>query len=1060
MDLKQYLSNLQNTFNRGDAREESYYKHLEELILQFAESQKIKKVSITILPKKTEAGNPDFRVWDGGNHITGYIEAKDPSITNLDTIENSEQLKRYRSTFPNVILTNFYEFRLYRKDELIKKVFIGRPFLAKKLKIAPPAENEKEFMELMGTFFSFSLPQISDSKTLALELAKRTRFLRDEVISIEIAVEEKQGKKLILQFYDAFKKYLIGTLTPSQFADLYSQTITYGLFAARTRVNNVSGVHSDVFNRELAFKYIPNTIGVLRYLFRFISLEESPVSLRIIVDDISEILNVTDVKKILQDYYREGKGKDPIIHFYETFLTVYDPKIREKRGVYYTPEPVVSYIVKAINQVLKSHFNLYEGLASPELTLLDPAAGTLTFPAEAIKLSVKEYTNKYGSGGKSKLIKTQILQNFYAFELMMAPYAIGHLKMSFLFEELGYRLEDDERFKLYLTNTLEVEDLEQIQIPGLSSLSVESHLAGKIKKEQSLLVILGNPPYSGVSSNMEEWAINLVKKTLDGAQSYYELDGKPLGEKKVMLQDDYVKFLRFAQWKIHKAGFGIVGMITNHSYLDNPTFRGMRQSLMKTFNEIYILDLHGNSLKKETAPNGGKDENVFDIRQGTAIVIFIKQKDKNGCRVFHANLYGLRESKYDWLDFNDFKPENYHGIMPESPGYFFVPRDTEKIKHYLKWPSLTNIFPLNVTGILTSKDSFAINFDKNALRNKILMIRNKEIDDITIKNAFGLSDNYQWKLTEQRELFRKIKDWENYFQKVLYRPFDVRDIYYQENIVFRTRNKVMRHMLNKPNFALGVSKRVEGAKPWEHIFISQNMITHHSVSMKEVNFLFPLYLFKDKTSKKVIVQSMMLFEPETDYINEDKTINIDKAFYDRLYKTYNTQPSPEEILFYIYGLLYSNIYRKKYAEFLRIDFPRVPFTSDYKIFKQMSEFGKLMTDLHLLKTDAFVTLIAKYQGEGANDRVEKVIYNEQENRVYINPNRYFDGVTSEVWNYQIGGYQVLKKYLADRAKAKREIDEKHYCRMVTAIAKTIELQVKIDILYPEIEKATIQYAYV
>jgi len=337
-----------------------------------------------------------------------------------------------------------------------------------------------------------------------LELAKRTRFLRDEVISIEIAEEERKGKKAISGFYVAFTKYLIGTLTEKTFADLYSQTITYGLFAARTRSDNS-------FNRELAFKYIPATIGILRDVFRFISLEDPPKPLQIIVDDIAEVLNVTDVNKILQDYYREGKGKDPVIHFYETFLSAYDPSIREKRGVYYTPEPVVGYIVRSVNQILKMHFDISDGLAGENVTLLDPAGGTLTFPAEALKLAVKEFTGKYGSGGKTKFIKNQILKNFFAFELMMAPYAIGHLKMSFLFEELGYRLTDNERFKLYLTNALEMEDLEQAQIPGLSSLSEESKLAGEVKKKQPVLVVIGNPPYSGISSNPGEYE-KIIKK--------------------------------------------------------------------------------------------------------------------------------------------------------------------------------------------------------------------------------------------------------------------------------------------------------------------------------------------------------------------------------------------------------------------------------------------------------------------------------------------------------------------------------------------------------------------
>jgi len=893
--LNEYLNAIQQTRERGDAREESYYGHLKDLILAFARENNLRQTDITVLPKQTEAGNPDFRVWDGKNHITGYIEAKDPSITHLDSIEESEQLKRYRNTFPNVILTNFYEFRLYRDGELIKHVSIGRPSLAKKLKTALPPENEKEFFDLLDTFFSFSLPKVHNAKTLASELAKRTRFLRDEVISIEMAEEEKKGQKAILGFYEAFKTYLIATLTKQTFADLYAQTITYGLFAARTRSNGE-------FNRELAFKFIPNTIGILRDVFRFISLEDPPKPLQIIVDDIAEILQVTDVNKILQDYYLEGKGRDPIIHFYETFLSAYDPSIREKRGVYYTPEPVVKYIVHAINSLLKSHFDIADGLAGNNVTLLDPAAGTLTFPAEAVKTAVDEFTRKYGSAGKTNFIKNRILENFYAFELMMAPYAIGHLKMSFLLEELGYRLNDNERFKLYLTNTLEMEELRQISIPGLSSLSEESHLAGKVKKEKPILVILGNPPYSGHSENQNDWTEKLLKEDLDGVKSYYKVNGKPLGEKNPKwLQDDYVKFIRFAQWKIHMAGAGIVGMITNHSYLDNPTFRGMRQSLMDTFNEMYILDLHGNSLKKETSPDGGKDENVFDIRQGVSITLFIKQKDKQGCRVFHRDLYGLREEKYDWLSNNVLNKDHYTEIEPVSPWYFFVPRHTENIRHYLQWKRIDEIFPVNSVGVVTGRDKFVIDTDKNSLINRINQLRNKNFPNEIISQAYDLKDKQNWKLSKAREGLQQIDNWQEAIVKILYRPFDVRYLFYHETVVERTRRDVMHHMLHD-NIAITTVRQVKTGETWQHALVSDKLIESCYISNKtsEIGYLFPLYLYdtsENKSKRSSHLQTVLLFEPNEKY--HTRKPNIDKKLYETLNTIYNKELTPEEILYYL-----------------------------------------------------------------------------------------------------------------------------------------------------------------
>ncbi|MDL2122978.1 MAG: N-6 DNA methylase, partial [Deltaproteobacteria bacterium] len=745
--LKSYLKKIFEIANQGDAREESYYATLDELFKKIAQSFGKGKIHITTLPKSTEAGNPDFRIWDGKQHIVGYIEAKAPTIENLDLIENSEQLKRYRNTFPNLILTNFFEFRLYRNGILVNKALIARPFIVHKLKTIPPVEKEPDFTKLMEAFYSFSLPKVYNAKNLAIELAKRTSFLKEEVIAEELAEEERTGKGFILGFYEAFRQFLISGLSKEEFADLYSQTITYGLFAARMRAQNG-------FNRKLAYDNIPRTIGILRDVFRFVSLEDVPTQMEWIIDDIAEVLSVADVNKLLQDYFREGKGKDPVVHFYETFLAEYDPKTRERRGVYYTPEPVVSYIVHSLHHILKDRFGKADGIASNTVTVLDPASGTLTFLAEAAKLALNEFVSKYGEGDRKGFIKDHILKNFYAFELMMAPYAVGHLKMSFLLEELGYKLEKDDRFKLYLTSTLEMEELEQTSLPGMSSLSEESHLAGKVKKEQPILVILGNPPYSGHSANKGKWINQLLKEGYthkNGAKDngYYHVDGKPLGEKNPKwLQDDYVKFIRFSQWKIDQAGEGVLGFITNHGYLDNPTFRGMRESLMNSFNEIYLLDLHGNSLKKEKCPDGSKDENVFDIRQGTAIALFIKTKGRNsenGKKVFHSELWGMRKEKYDWLINNDITTTKWQEIAPKSEFYLFVPRDERLLELYEKSPKITDIFPVNSVGIVTARDKLTIQFTPEKVWTTILNF--SKLDNELARMSYNLGkDVRDWKV--------------------------------------------------------------------------------------------------------------------------------------------------------------------------------------------------------------------------------------------------------------------------------------------------------------------------
>ncbi len=1041
--LKSYLTRIFDVAKRGDAREESYYSSLEELLKNYAASTNKKQVHITTLPKKTDAGNPDFRVWDGKQQITGYIEAKAPTTEYLDQIETSGQLKRYLNIFPNLLLTNFFEFRLYRNGVLIDKVFIGRPYHIYKLKSVPLVENEQKFLNLLEKFFSFSLPKVYDAKNLATELAKRTRFLKDEVISQELEEEEKKDKGNILGFYKVFKEHLISGLTKEDFADLYSQTITYGLFAARTRTENG-------FNRKLAYDRIPKTIGILRDVFKFISLGELPQQMEWIIDDISEVLATTDVYNILDEYFSKHKGKDPVVHFYETFLAEYDPKMREKRGVYYTPEPVVSYIVRSLHHILKESFDKKDGFASQSVTVLDPAAGTLTFLAEAAKLAMEEFTSKYGEGKRKGFIKEHILKNFYAFELMMAPYAIGHLKMSFLLEELGYKLQADDRFKLYLTNTLEMEELAQTELPGMVSLSEESHLAGKIKKEQPILVILGNPPYSYHSLNKGEWILKEIK-------SYFEIGGKPLGEKNPKgLQDDYVKFIRFAQWKIDQAGEGVLGFITNHSYLDNPTFRGMRQSLMQSFDEIYLLDLHGNSLKKEQCPDGSKDENVFDIQQGVAIALFIKKKALKK-KISYSELWGVREDKYDWLNKYDIKTTKWKAIKPKSEFYLFIPRDEGLLKQYEAYPKITDIFPINSVGIVTSRDDFVIDRDKSALKRRIMQFSDKRMPDEIIRQTYDLTDKSNWQLKDVREKIMKDEDWEQALTKILYRPFDEQWIFYHDAVIERSRKEVMRHMI-KENLAVCVGRagQVVGLeKPWNIVFCS-NCIEDYNLFYRGGNVNFPLYIYqerKEKSKKRSLSNIMMLFEPEAEY--GVKRPNLSPALMDKLSKAFKKSPSPEEIFYYIYAVLYSNIYRTKYAEFLKIDFPRIPFTSDYKLFKKMSDYGERLVELHLLKSSELDTPIAKFQGKG-NDKVEKLRH--ETGKLYINNEQYFEGIPSEVWEYQVGGYQVCDKWLKDRKGRPLSLeDTKHYCKVVTALKKTIDVQAKIGSAYPDIEKGTIGF---
>lgn len=1041
--LKSYLKKIFDVADRGDAREESYYSILEDLLKKYSESSGKKNVHITTLPKKTEAGNPDFRVWDGKQHITGYIEAKAPLVENLDRMEETEQLKRYLHTFPNLILTNFFEFRLYRNGVLIDKVLIGRPYVVHKLKTVPPVEKEGYFLNLLEKFFSFSLPKVYDAKNLAIELAKRTRFLRDEVVAQELREEEKIKKGDIFGFYEAFRTYLISGLSKEDFADLYSQTITYGLFAARTRSGNG-------FNRKLAYDNIPQTIGILRDIFKFISLGDLPKQMEWIVDDISEVLAVTDVYKLLDTYFHQHKGKDPIVHFYETFLAEYDPKTREKRGVYYTPEPVVSYIVRSLHHILKEHFNKDDGFANTSVTVLDPAAGTLTFLAEAAKLAVDEFTSRYGEGGKEKFIKEHVLKNFYAFELMMAPYAIGHLKMSFLLEELGYRLHEDDRFKLYLTNTLEMEELAQTELPGMVSLSEESHLAGQVKKEQPVLVILGNPPYSVSSANKSDF----IEKEME----IYKCDVRD--ERNIQpLSDDYIKFIRFAHWKIDREGRGIVGMITNNSYLSGLIHRGMRKRLLESFNEIYIINLHGNSRIGEKCPDGSKDENVFDIQQGVSIVLFVKvKKQKDHGKVFYQDIYGLRERKYEYLKHHDIKSTKWKKIIPTEPYYFFTEKDFSGQKKYNKFWSVQDIFIKSSSGVKTHRDHFVVGFSKEEIKQRMLTFTS-DLPDELVRQSLDLKDTHDFKLKEAREKLKK-EDWKDSILPYSYRPFDDRYICYRSELIDRDRLDIMQHFTKK-NLSLTVMRQYlyEPVKIYNYVFCTDKISDQRLfISNRGAGFVFPLYLYQKTKSPRerfTFGRAFLLFEPEAYYVV--KKPNISPALLERLAKEFKKSPSPEEVFYYIYAVLYSNIYRQKYAEFLKIDFPRIPFTKDYKLFSKMAGYGERLVDLHLLKFPESDRPAVRFQGKGDN-RVEKLKY--EQGRLYINKEQYFEGISPEVWQYQIGGYQVCEKWLKDRKDRVLSLNDiKHYLRVITAIERTAKIQNETDNIYPQVEEEIIEFEH-
>jgi len=1008
--LRKYFGEIYEIYAGGNYSEGSFYDCLKHFI---KDSGRILGYSTFpfVLPKRTEVGIPDFFVRKNGE-IIGHIEAKGVD-KNLENFENTEQLKRYREFLPNLILTNFMEFRLYRDGTLVDRVEVGRQMDLQNFKFEMPSpQNLESFYGLLETFFAFSTPEIRNSNDLSIALAKRTRLL-EGVLNEELLA----GQEAVMNFYTAFRENLIETLTKDKFADLYAQTIAYGLFAAWMRMHKQG-------ERNLkagAWKYIPESVPLLREIFYSFVGPDFPASLTWIIDDIAEMLEKADVASIYDEFKLTKWEEDPVIHFYETFLATYNPEERQRLGVYYTPLPVVSYIVRSIHRILKADFGKEEGFASRDVTLLDPAAGTLTFIIQAIKQVKEELEGRRKGGLVRSYLEEHVVRDFHAFELLVAPYVIGHFRVAMLLEELGYEFKDEKRFKFFLTNTLELKEPEQRALP-LTNLIKEAEGAKEVKEKIPIRVVLGNPPYSVSSENKSVFIEKLMEDYKEDVRK--ERNIQPLS-------DDYIKFIRFAHWKLDRAGKGILGFITNNSYLSGVIHRGMRNKLLACFDRIYILNLHGSSRIGEKTPEGGKDENVFDIQQGVAIALYVKlEKPLEEKRVYYADLWGLRSGKYKYLFENDVESVEWKELKPKELYYFFVPKDFARQEEYDKFWKVTEIFKEYSSGVQSKRDSFAVNFDRDKLRTTILMFRDLSVANATIEKTFKVTDTYEWSLSEARKMVSEESINEK-IKKYCYRPFDPRWIYYSDAILARPFKRVMKHLLNE-NVAIATSRKYPRTKIFGAM-VTDLLGDIHSVA--DQTYFFPLYLHSDKPKGEA-----------------ERTPNFTAEFLRAVKEALGTEPTPEGIFNYIYAVLYSPTYRKRYEEFLKIDFPRVPLPENYEQFNKLSELGKELVELHLLKHPSLGETGVGFT-ESGSDIVEKVYYDENSERVWINKEQYFDGISKEVWEYRIGAYQVLAKYLKDRRKEKRKLsleEIEHYMRVAKAIERTREVQGEVDEIFEKV----------
>lgn len=1028
MTISDYLTNTIAKHRSGDAGERSYYGILERFLTEYRPH-----TEVTIEKRNSKVGIPDFVVETAKEELLGYVEAKDVG-RNLDNLNSTEQIqiKKYIKEYPKLILTNFIEFRLFERGKEIDRAIITLPVSIDLNQVI--LQDEARFQTLLDRFFGTTIPKTVDARQLAVLLADRAKALKSltlDEINLEDDIETDTEK-----LYSLLKNSLKPTLTIEEFADVYAQTIVFGLFVARIN----SG--SKEFVRQNVQDYIPKTIPLLRQLFKVLSVQDTPQHIRWQMNQVIEILAKTDVERVAKDFFSHGKERDPIVHFFETFLTEYDPKQRERLGVYYTPDEVVSFITRSVEKILQTDFNKSAGFADPSVVLLDPAAGTLTFPAHAIKRAYETHIKIHGTGSWSNLVKNHILKNFYAFEYLMAPYTVGHLKIALTLLGLGYQIQDDDRFKLYLTNTLDTGEPNYLPHPQFPALTEEAKLALEVKKNVKVLVVMGNPPYSGHSASP-----NLFNKETD---IYKFINGKSMGEKNTKwLKDDYVKFIRFAQLKIDQNGSGILGFITNHSWLDNPTFRGMRASLLETFDQLYILNLHGSSLKKEKTPAGDKDENVFDIQTGVAITIGIKNKSLTKS-VKYADIWGNRKEKYQFLESKSINTVDWTTLSPSSPDNYLILRDTKGWNAYSKFPSITEIFNLNSVGIVTARDDLTIQDTPEKVWDTVNLFAN--MDPETARQAFKLGEDVRdWKVNfAQQDLKTSGLKREN-IVPILYRPFDTKYTYYtgkSRGFLCMPRPEVMRQMLPGNNIALLIKRQQK--QKFSYAFVSDK-ITESCVfeSAYANNTVIPLYQHHKTLSPKLLDS-----QDQLGIIDEGSTreINMQKLFLELFQEFFGRIPPHEQIFYYIYAILYSNTYRQQYQEFLQRDFPRIPITKDLQLFQQVASLGDQLVNLHLLKTPDLDTPGHWFQGIG-DSLVIKRRYDEKTQRVYINDTHYFEDVSSQVWHYHIGGYQVLDKWLKDRVGRRLSVeDQLHYRKIIKALEETTLIQEKIDKFYYDIEK--------
>jgi predicted helicase len=1066
MNLHDYLTRLNSKYVSGIAREHAYRTDLETLIRNI-----VPHIEVLNEPAKvTDCGNPDYILTEN-NIPRGFIEAKDVGKDLNNKKLNKDQFDRYRKALDNLIITDYLWFQFFQNDKLVHEIRIGE---IQNGKVVPLTDNFSQFESLIKEFVEVKGVTIKSPQKLAKMMAGKARLLQDILEKAITSDEETLSNTELKGQYETFKNVLVHDLTPKGFSDMYAQTLAYGMFAAR--------LHDDTlgdFSRQEASELIPKSNPFLRKLFQEIAGPDIDERIVTVVNNLAAVFNATDIKELLKNFGQSTQANDPIIHFYETFLSEYDSKLRKAKGVWYTPGPVVKFMVRAVDDILKTEFGLSRGIADTSKTkikvktdianknyksgykevekevhkvqILDPATGTGTFLAEIIKHIHKGFSAMQGAW--PSYVEKDLIPRLNGFELLMASYAMAHLKLDLLLTETGYKPTINQRFKVYLTNSLE-ESHPDTGTLFSNWLSTEANEANHIKRDTPVMCVIGNPPYSGISSNNGEWISNLI-------EDYKYIDGVHFNERKHWLNDDYVKFLRYGQHYIEKNGSGVLAFINPHGFLDNPTFRGMRWHLLKTYDKIYTIDLHGNSKKKETAPDGSADINVFDIQQGVSINVFVKtgkKKPNELGKVLHYDLYGKRDFKYDFLNENSIQSIEFNELPNVAPNYFFVPKDFEAQESYEKGFKVNEFFTQSSVGFVSANDGMNISMTGKEQREKIQ-------DILTLEEAVWrlkynrAKDAQSWKYKWAKEDAEKNQS--DTLSKVSYRPFDTRYTLYtgvSGGLYARPTFDTMQNFINGKNVGLNWIRPMS-AKYEFSIFISQYITDQCSAGNKSagagISYLGPLYLYSKTSGQQTIEQS----EERTPNLNAE----IVKEIEEKLGLTFTNEKeinkntfAPIDVLDYIYAVLHSPSYREKYKEFLKIDFPRVPYPENQDTFWELVRLGGEIRQIHLLESPTVEQYITQYPIAGDNLVSRKmsknspgyVPNNETHGKVYLNDEQYFDNVPLLAWEFYIGGYQPAQKWLKDRKGRKLEWEDiAHYQKIIVALTETNRIMKEINETY-------------